>query len=66
MDASLLCHRCWPDPDAARERHARFVFTNLLLWLVIIGLLVLTGIIGDKLDKRRAKAPVNLEQVDNR
>lgn len=66
MDASLLCHRCWVDPDAARERHAKFVFTNLLLWLVIIGLLVVIGYIGDKFDNHHKAIPVNLEQVDNR
>jgi hypothetical protein len=66
MDASLLCHRCWPDPDAARERHAKFVFTNLLLWIVVIGLLVIIGYVGDKMGKHRESAPVNLERVDNR
>lgn len=66
MDASLLCHRCWPDPDAARRRHAKFVGVTWLLWLFIISLIVISIVIGNRLDKQRALHPITLEKVDNR
>lgn len=64
MDASLLCHRCWPDPDAARARHAKSTGVTWLLWLFIIGMIVISVKVGNRLDHQRKMESVTLERVD--